>query len=443
MTARMDGKCTARIYDCSWPSHQRPPEGLHVVEAPLRYAVVSYDRPKECDKVVYYATHAKRIWKEHLDPQVQRGDGCSTRRPFGGSEDLLLTNKFLQEQILEYALGTINQSTLRLNIVDATVTQATGELVKCPSPFSSLMRQRSMGDMVATATMSTTLGQMVDQAMRDVHFGALGKLPEEYKLPQCAMGEVLGGPIGKYLLGTRASSITIKNGCISLHSATITELGMQEWVLQRIVDAAAELRRAFRDTEMKDPHAVSRLLNGFSGRQIDVNVKYVVAKAILATGASSAQLGGNEVVLPPCMTRERAKADRMNFNNDARVAYALVFVDLIRTTRTNKHVMMSIVQQSLRRANVPSHQIKELEESIKWAEGRAVSRARCSSRTCIEMLQCPFKDQMECNGGDPEATPVSMVLALSQATKSKQHVDVAYEEPPPSAKRQKLDPGAK
>jgi hypothetical protein len=394
----------ARVFHGGWDSTlaTRPPEGLHYVSR-LRYRVVAYDRPRACDDAVYWEAEAHRLWKESLDP-------TATRRPFGGSDDLLLTTRFFQEQMLYYALGLADHTALTKNMVSGETPDGKPRT----SPLANLMKKNSMGDLVATATGSPTLGHVVDQAMRDVHFGGgVVALPEKYEVPQSGMGEILNGPLGQCLFATRASTITIKDGCFSILPEIMTEANCQRWIVMRAEALASKLRASFGRTDMTDPHAVSALLNGTRGTVIDATDRYVAGLAQKAADASTVQMGGGPLVLPPCLTRkESGRNPKKNFGNAQRLAYAIAIANLIRMTRSNKIVTMAVVNKALTAARTPEHQMEALDLAVDWKLDGSVKPIYC--RSGGEKLQCPFlSDQSVCNGGDYSATPASVAIGLT------------------------------
>jgi hypothetical protein len=346
---------------------------------------------------------AHRLWKESLDP-------TATRRPFGGSDDLLMTMRFFQEQMLYYALGLADHTTLTKNFVS-------GETIggkRRTSPLANLMKKNSMGDLVATATGSPIFGQVVDQAMRDVHFGGgTVALPEWYDVPQSGMGEILDGPLGQFLFARRASTILIEDGCFSILSEVMTEANCQQWIVMRAEAVASKLRASFGSKDMTDPHAVSALLNGTRGTVIDGTDRYVASLAQKAADASTVQMGGGPLVLPPCLARkEIGRSSKKNFGNTQRLAYAIAIAHLIRMTRSNKTVTMAVVKKALAAAQTPEHQVKALELAVDWKLDGSVKPIYCSSGG--EKLQCPFlSDQSVCNGGDHSATPASVAIGLT------------------------------
>jgi hypothetical protein len=179
---------------------------------------------------------------------------------------------------------------------------------------------------------------------------------------------------------------------------------------------------AFSDTDMEDPYQVSQLL----GRPIDGLVTYLTTITSKSAEDSAVKLGGAKIVLPPCLTRSKV-SPKQNFGNRERFAYAIEVVFFLRQTRANKKVLATLIKRVLTDARTPASQITALFSNIKSLSKRPQRVRPITCQYGKERIQCPFEDQSECNGGDPDATPASVAIGLTQRTgKRRKHVAVEY-----------------
>jgi len=112
------------------------------------------------------------------------------------------------------------------------------------------------------------------------------------------------------------------------------------------------------------------------------------------------------------MTRVMAKTQGVTFGNTARYTYALLFMNLLRTTRSNAFMLTAQVKRQLASVHTSSRHIKELEANIEWAKDRPSIQRSCKS--VGKDIQCPFlSDQSVCTNGDYNASPVSIAIALT------------------------------
>lgn len=392
-----------------------PREGIERVR-PNRYKVTRLNRPPQFGEKEVPKASAVAIW-DRVRPQYPR-------RPLGAHDDRLLTVPMVTEQIFLAATNRLPLARMAKNMV-STVTVKAGTATRSVrrSPWSRLTAQYSWGQLVASATGSEGLGKVIEEAIYAHEY--TGKpLPEWYQTPAEDMGCVLDGPIGKFLVGVRGgggtATVRMVRGQVWIKrqydgNDVITEANCEVWAAERAKTLAIRLGRTFSSIDATDPAVVSRLLWG-EGVEPDATVMHIV-DTFRESRKAGPFLGKDvQVVYAPCLRWSAVSPDKLL--NATRLVWSIAFAATINLARLDPTIAIAQITAHLAAANIAVHRIRSMTDGARhYAQRGGVTPFRCRSRQAESI--CPYvqhqsNTQVQCTGGDPEATPASITIALTK-----------------------------